>query len=272
MKTFQTYYPYDRLALVIDENDHRVLQLVWLTSRWGVYSYSGNKWNEEITKQFHTKGRLYAHLDSNNFWEILTKFNELMDSANLEDFKEYQVTYEFEYHELFDMSLSEDGLRDPYEISRWVNEFSEPSPVEREGETCDRSKYYGHFVAEIVKPEERRRAYEAEILRRRNTSIEERVQQKVSWIEGLPALNHYAADIYNHAYDRHKLQEIGQEDFEDEWPYRKRNIEFEKYMYGEARMSIEEIESVSTHFMRLLIENLSLLPIELMNRIASVEE
>jgi len=96
MKTYQTYYPYDRLALVVDENDLHVLQLVWLTSRWGVFSYSSGKWSEEITKQFLTKGRLYAHLDSKDFWGILHKFNELKSSATLEDFKEYQVTYEFE--------------------------------------------------------------------------------------------------------------------------------------------------------------------------------
>lgn len=271
MKTFQTYYPYDRLALVVDENDHQVLQLVWLTSRWGVYSWSGHKWNEEITKQFLTKDRLYAHLDSRFFWEILSRYRELMGNASLKDFKGFQVTYEFEYHELFDMSLSDDGLRAAYEISRWVNEFSEPSPVEIAGETCERSKYYGHFVAEIVEPEKRRVAYEAEIIRRRRVSIEEKVKQKLSWIEGFPALNHYAVDIYNHAEDRHQLQEIGQ-DYEDEWPYRTRNNDFMKYMSGELRMSIEEIESVSAHFLRLLIENLSLLPVELMNRIASVEE
>jgi hypothetical protein len=45
-----------------------------------------------------------------------------------------------------------------------------------------------------------------------------------------------------------------------------------KYMAGELRMSIEEIESVSAHFLRLLVENLSLLPIETINRIASPEE
>ena len=54
MKTFQTYYPYDRLALVVDENDHHVIQLVWLTSRWGVYSYSGNKWNEEKKQPYQS--------------------------------------------------------------------------------------------------------------------------------------------------------------------------------------------------------------------------
>jgi hypothetical protein len=271
MKTYQTYYPYDRLALVVDENDHRVLQLVWLTSRWGVYSYSGNKWSEEITKQFLTKNRLYAHLDSKYFWEILHKFKESMGSSTLEDFKEYQVTYEFEYHELFDLSLSDDGLREAYELSRWVNEFNEPSPVEIAGETCDRAKYYGHYVAEIVEPEERRVAYEAEILRRRGVAIEERVKQKLSWIEGFPALNHYAVDVFNHCEDRHQLQEIGQ-DYEDEWPYRTRNNDFMKYMSGDLRMSIEEIESVSAHFLRLLIENLYLLPIETINRIASPEE
>ncbi len=271
MKTYQTYYPYDRLALVVDENDQRVLQLVWLTSRWGVYFYSGNKWSEEIVKQFLTKGRLYAHLDSKNFWEILHKFQELTSSTTLNDFKEYQVTYEFEYHELFDLSLDEDGLRSAYEISRWVNEFNEPSPVEIAGETCDRSKYYGHYVAEIVEPEEQRVAYEAEILRRRRVATEDRVREKLSWIEGFPMLNHYAVEVFNHCEDRHKLQEIGQ-DYEDEWPYRTRNNDFMKYMSGNLRMSIEEIESAAAHFLRLLIDNLSLLPMETINRIGSPEE
>ena len=236
MKTYQTYYPFDRLALVVDENDQRVLQLVWLTSRWGVYSYSGNKWNEEIIKQFLTKGRLYAHLDSKNFWEILHKFQELTGSATLNDFKDYQVTYEFEYHELFDLSLDEDGLRSAYEISRWVNEFNEPSPVEIAGETCDRSKYYGHYVAEIVEPEEQRVAYEAEILRRRRVATEEGVREKLSWIEGFPVLNHYAIDVFNHCEDRHKLQEIGQ-DYEDEWPYRTRNSDFGSTLYANGQNS-----------------------------------
>jgi hypothetical protein len=43
-------------------------------------------------------------------------------------------------------------------------------------------------------------------------------------------------------------------------------------MSGDLRMSIEEIESASAHFIRLLIGNLYLLPIETINRIASPEE
>jgi hypothetical protein len=102
-------------------------------------------------------------------------------------------------------------------------------------------------------------------------STEERVKQKLLWIEGFPTLNHYAVDVFNHCEDRHQLQEIGQ-DYEDEWPYRTRNNDFMKYMSGNLRMSIEEIESVTAHFLRLLIENLYLLPIETINRIASPEE
>lgn len=271
MKTLAGYYPYDRLALVVDESDFRVLQLVWLSSRWGVYSYSGGKWNEEITKQFLIKGRLYAHLDASCFWEILSKFNDAQAIMYLEEFQEYQVTYEFEFHEFFDLSLSDDGLRDAYEISRWVNEFNEPSPVEIAGETCDRSKYYSHYVAEIVEPEKRRMAYEAEILRRRKIDIRERVQYKLYWIEGFPTLNHYAVDIYNHSEDRHQLQMVGQ-DYEDGWQYKTRRVEFVKYMYGESLMSIAEIESVSAYFLRDLIGSFDPLPTEIVNIISRKNE
>ena len=71
------YYPFDRLALVVNGSNHSVQELVLLSSRWGVYSYRNSNWEMLVPNHFRFKGNLYAHLDSSKYHEILAEFNSL---------------------------------------------------------------------------------------------------------------------------------------------------------------------------------------------------
>lgn len=247
------YYPLDRLALILEGESEKVVGLMWLSSRWGTFSLQDGRWVEETPNQFRYKGRTYIHLNSEKFAAAVFLYKKLKGEGFREDFSQYQVIYEFEFREMFDVSMDKDGVRDAYEIYRWVNEFTDPSPVELAGEECHRAKYYSFYVDEIVEPEIKRESYEKEILNKRSENLEEKVNEKLSWIEGLPALNTYLNELYSLADNRHELHEIAQ-DYEDEWPYDANLNAVRGYMSGSHKLSIREQEELAQYCIKRYID------------------
>jgi hypothetical protein len=265
------YYPLDRLALILNLNTKEVLKLTWLSSRWGTFSYQQGRWREELPNQFLYKNLGYIHLDTREFFKVLRLFEDRRAGATVDDFLPFQVIYDFEFHEMFDVSMGEDGIRGAYEIYRWVNEFNDPSPVELEGEECHRAKYFGYYTQEIVEPEKARVAYEKIILKRRNDALEKKLSEKVSWIEGLPALNMYIQELYALADNRHDVHEIGQ-DYEDEWPYDANLNQVRAYLGGTQKLSINELQELASYLIKRYVDFLWPYPKVIFDVIAKPDE
>ena len=263
------YYPFDRLALVVSGRDYSVQELVLLSSRWGVYSYRNSNWEMLVPNHFRFKGNLYAHLDSSKYHEILAEFNSLTSDSTLSDMADFQITYDFEDHVFYDCLASE-NLRDAYEIARWVNEFTVPSIEELEPSSYRGADEYHYYVTEVVEFEEARIQYEDIILSRRRKSVEEKKKEPLLWIEGLPPLNRNIQALYQIAYDRDFMHEIGS-GYESDWDIDARVGSYHSYISGKKRLSIEDLESISEFLKTRIYQGMSPLSAESISYIAEIE-
>lgn len=245
------YYPYDRIAAVFDESSDALVELIWLSSRYGVFSRRNNAWVMLLAKEFEFKGRVYAHLEFKDYRDLIRFSPSPIRNYVYEDLKKYQVVYDFENHEMFDLVMDTRGLRPAYEISRWVNEFLEPSLVEIEGEVCERAKYYGYFNEEILIPEQMRKEYEDEILVRRLVSFDEKRKEKVDWIGSFPpyvdAL-HQNFVILNDRYNIHHLNG----DFDHDIDLDVYVSNCEKFLSGSILTHFDYLTEMYSHFLLLL--------------------
>ena len=264
-----SYYPFDRLALVVSEHNHVVQELVLLSSRWGVYSYKDSKWSMIVPNHFRYKKNLYAHLDSSKYHEILEKFNSLGPDSILADMEEFQITYDFEDHVFYDC-LFLDNLRDAYEIARWVNEFTLPSFEELEPSSYQSKDEYQHYVMEVVEFEEARLHYEEIILSLRRKSVDEKKKEPLLWIEGLPPLNQNIQALYQIAYDRDFMHEIGS-GYESDWDIDARVGRYHGYVSGTQRLSIEELESICDFLKKRIYQGMTPLSSESISYLAEIE-
>lgn len=263
------YYPLERLALVVSHKNHLIKELVLLSSRWGVYSYKNSKWSMTVPNQFRYKENLYAHLDSSKYHEILSRFNSLTSDSTLSDMAEFQITYDFENHVYYDC-LAQENLRDAYEIARWVNEFTLPSFEELEPASYHGADEYFHYVREVEELEALRTEYEGLILSRRRRPEDEKRKEPLLWIEGLPPINRYFQDLFQIAYDRDFMHEIGS-GYESDWDIDARVSSYHRYISGEKRLSIEELESIADFFKKRICEGMSPLSAESISYIAEIE-
>ncbi|CAN2189405.1 hypothetical protein MCEMRE26_00480 [Candidatus Nanopelagicaceae bacterium] len=263
------YYPFDRLALVVSRKGHVIQELVLLSSRWGVYSYKDSKWSMTVPNHFRYKENLYAHLDSSKYHEILTKFKSLSVGSTLSDLAEFQITYDFEDHVFYDC-LFPQNLRDAYEIARWVNEFTLPSFEELEPASYRGADEYFHYVREVEELEEARVEYEELILSRRRKSEVEKRKEPLLWIEGLPPVNRYFQDLFQIAYDRNFMHEIGS-GYESDWDIDARVSSYHSYISGIKRLSIEELEAIAEFLKVNIYQGMSPLTAESISYIAEIE-
>jgi hypothetical protein len=263
------YYPLDRLALIVGGNDYLVQELVLLSSRWGVYTYKNSNWEMIVPNHFRFKRNLYAHLDSSKYHEILAKFDSLTTQATLSDLSEFQITYNFEDHVYYDC-LAPENLRDAYEIARWVNEFTLPSSEEINPSSARGSDEYYHYVTEVLEFEAARTEYEEMILSRRRKSVDEKKKEPLFWHEGLPPENRYIQDLYQIAYDRNFMHEIGS-GYESDWDIDARVSRYQSYLAGSLRLSIEELETIAEFFKKRIYEGISPLSAEAISYIAEIE-
>lgn len=264
------YYPLDRLALVVSRKGHLIQELVLLSSRWGVYTYKDSKWSMTVPNHFRYKENLYAHLDSSKYHEILTKFKSLSVGSTLSDLTEFQITYDFEDHVFYDC-LFPQNLRDAYEIARWVNEFTLPSFEELEPASYRGADEYFHYVREVEELEEARVEYEELILSRRRKSEDEKRKEPLLWIEGLPPVNRYFQDLFQVAYDRNFMHEIGS-GYESDWDIDARVSNYHSYISGNKRLSIEELESIAEFLKVNIYQGMSPLSAESISYIAEVDQ
>jgi hypothetical protein len=182
---------------------------------------------------------------------------------------DFQITYDFEDHVFYDCLASE-NLRDAYEIARWVNEFTLPSIEELEPSSYRGADEYHYYVTEVVEFEEARVQYEDIILSRRRKSVEEKKKEPLFWIEGLPPLNRNIQDLYQIAYDRDFMHEIGS-GYESDWDIDARVSSYHSYISGKKRLSIEDLESIIEFLKTRIYEGMSPLSAESISYIAEVE-
>ena len=101
-------------------------------------------------------------------------------------------------------------------------------------------------------------------------SVEEKKKEPLFWIEGLPPLNRNIQDLYQIAYDRDFMHEIGS-GYESDWDIDARVGSYHSYISGKKRISIEDLESIIEFLKTRIYECMSPLSAEAISYIAEIE-